>query len=95
MILFAKKDETREETVADFRRKWTKQFNDLTDELNALLSFETVFVINPQKNRPRKNNEFYLLVPLKSSGLIRSFFGFVRRNFEQVEVLPPKKSQLR
>ena len=43
----------------------------------------------------RKNSEFYLLEPLKSPGLIRSFFGFVRRNFEQVEVPPPKNTQLR
>ena len=38
----------------------------------------------------RKNSEFYLLEPLKSPGLIRSFFGFVRRNFEQLEV--PRKN---
>ena len=34
--------------------------------------------------------EFYLLEPLESPGLIRSFFGFVRRNFEQLEV--PRKN---
>ena len=38
----------------------------------------------------RKNSEFYLLEPLKSPGLIRSSFGFVRRNFEQLEV--PRKN---
>ena len=37
-----------------------------------------------------KNREFYLLEPLKFPGLIRSFFGFVRRNFEQLEV--PRKN---
>ena len=37
-----------------------------------------------------KNSEFYLLEPLESPGLIRSFFSFVRRNFEQLEV--PRKN---
>ena len=38
----------------------------------------------------RKNSEFYLLEPLKSPGLIRSFFDLIRRNFEQLEV--PRKN---
>ena len=33
-----------------------------------------------------KNSEFYLLEPLKSPGLIRSFFGFIRRSFEQLKL---------
>ena len=33
-----------------------------------------------------KNCEFYLLEPLKSPALIRSFFIFVRPNFKQFEV---------